>query len=151
MFDYVISKYFLINISEPAVNPLGAKDGLDLPTKLVWDIDEDIEKHIAVAEKTALELINDTESCLIQTDLYGSRFIKEIAKCSPDAYIQLVLQLAYWRVHQNVTAVYESASTRLFKHGRTETVRSMSSDSLAFIKAFDDDEVLVRFFYLIVV
>lgn len=100
--------------------------------------------HISVAEKTAADLINDTESCLLQTDIYGSRFIKEVAKCSPDAYIQIVLQLAYYRVHKSPTAVYESASTRLFKHGRTETCRSMSPESLAFIESFDDDDILVN-------
>lgn len=41
------------------------------------------------------------------------------------------------------TAVYESASTRLFLHGRTETGRSMTSDTWAFAKSFDNDDVLV--------
>lgn len=55
----------------------------------------------------------------------------------------MALQLAYYRLHKEITPVYESASTRFFKHGRTETGRSMSVESLNFIKAFDDDNVSV--------
>ena len=101
---------------------------------------------IEEAKSTALDLIKDTESCLFQTDIYGSRYMKEVAKASPDAYVQMALQLAYYRMHKEVTAVYESASTRFFKHGRTETGRSMSVESLNFIKAFDNDDVAVNIF-----
>jgi carnitine O-acetyltransferase len=66
-----------------------------------------------------------------------------VASASPDAYIQLVLQLAYYRMYKKPTAVYESASTRFFLHGRTETGRSMSNESLAFIQSFDNDDILV--------
>jgi carnitine O-acetyltransferase len=105
-------------------------------------VNEKVNELIDTAQKTAVALINDTESCLLQTDIYGSRFMKEVAKTSPDAYVQLAMQLAYWRMYKEPTAVYESASIRLFKHGRTETGRSMSTESLEFIKAFDNDEVL---------
>ena len=58
--------------------------------------------------------------------------------------MQVALQLAYYRLHKSLTAVYETASTRLFKHGRTETGRSMTSETAQFIQTFDDDSVLVR-------
>jgi carnitine O-acetyltransferase len=94
------------------------------------------------ARQTALALIEDTESCLLQTDVYGSRYMKEVAKTSPDAYVQIAMQLAYYRMYKEPTPVYESASIRLFKHGRTETGRSMSTESLEFIKSFDNDDIL---------
>lgn len=70
--------------------------------------------------------------------------MKEVAKTSPDAYIQLALQLAYYRLHKEITPVYETASTRIFSFGRTETGRSMSSESSQFIRDFDNDSVLVH-------
>lgn len=49
----------------------------------------------------------------------------------------MVLQLAYYRYYGTWTPTYESASTRLFLGGRTETVRSCSIDSVAFVKGFE--------------
>lgn len=60
----------------------------------------------------------------------------------------MALQLAYYRRQGGPCPTYESASTRGFLHGRTETVRSCSIDSVAFTKAFDDKDFKV--FYLII-
>lgn len=42
------------------------------------------------------------------------------------------------RMYQCCHATYESASLRMFRLGRTDTIRSASSASAAFVKAFDD-------------
>jgi carnitine O-acetyltransferase len=55
----------------------------------------------------------------------------------------MALQLAWQRMHKNPTAVYETASTRAFKHGRTETCRSLTTETWKFAQAFDNDNVLV--------
>lgn len=34
---------------------------------------------------------------------------------------QMAIQLAHWRLHKEAVATYETAHTRLFYHGRTET------------------------------
>jgi carnitine O-acetyltransferase len=47
----------------------------------------------------------------------------------------MALQLAYRRMHGRYTAVYETASTRLFLHGRTDTIRSFTSESRKFCEA----------------
>ncbi|KAJ3293426.1 hypothetical protein HK104_004461 [Borealophlyctis nickersoniae] len=130
--------------SEPAVSPPGAsEERLPEPVKLSWVVDSEVESLIKEAGETAQELINDTHGIIFHTDIYGTRYFKEVAKCSPDAYVQLALQLAYYRVHGELTPMYESAQTRMFKHGRTETGRSVTSETLAFVKSFDDDNVLV--------
>ena len=41
----------------------------------------------------------------------------------------MALQLAYHKTHNIPTATYETASTRLFRHGRTEVIRTFSEDS----------------------
>ncbi|KAJ3313799.1 hypothetical protein HDU76_002555 [Blyttiomyces sp. JEL0837] len=131
IMDFIVS-------NEPAQNPheVSSKP-LPPPTKLKWVVDSQVSKLIQEAEATAKALIEDTDSVLLQTKIYGGKYIKDSARASPDAYVQLALQLTWARMYENPTAVYESASTRLFKHGRTETGRSMTIDTWAFAKAFD--------------
>ncbi len=50
----------------------------------------------------------------------------------------MAMQLAYYRLHKKFVLTYESATTRLYYQGRTETIRPVSDDSVAFVKAMDD-------------
>lgn len=47
------------------------------------------------------------------------------------------------RIYGQACATYESASLRMFHLGRTDTIRSASTDSLAFVKSMDDSNVPV--------
>ena len=67
----------------------------------------------------------------------GSQFLK-LMKLSPDAGIQMVLQLASYRYFGRAVATYESTHTRRFRHGRTETIRSVTGPSLAFCQDLTD-------------
>ncbi|KAI9341030.1 acyltransferase ChoActase/COT/CPT [Zopfochytrium polystomum] len=137
MFDFIVER-------EPASDPDGALDlAPAAPQKLQWVINDSISSSVEKCRKTALELINDTESSLLQTRLYGGDFIKKTAKASPDAYVQLALQATWASLYKDPTPVYESASTRLFKHGRTETGRSLTVDTWAFAVGFNDRRLSV--------
>lgn len=72
-------------------------------------------------------------------------------KCriSPDAYIQMALQLAYYRDAKKFSLTYEASMTRLFKEGRTETVRPCTIESAAWVKAMDDPNFTVSFLYIL--
>lgn len=61
-------------------------------------------------------------------------------KCavSPDAYIQMGLQLAYYRDAKRFCLTYEATMTRLYREGRTETVRPLTLESAAWVKAMED-------------
>lgn len=52
--------------------------------KLTWDFKpEDAEffdSQITKSQEEVIALAQDTESCLLQTDLYGARFMKDIGK-----------------------------------------------------------------------
>ena len=50
-----------------------------------------------------------------------------IVKVSPDSFMQVCIQIAFFRIHKYMAAVYETASTRAFLHGRTETCRSLTT------------------------
>ena len=51
---------------------------------------------------------------------------KPSANYSPDVFVQLALQLAYYRLRGHTTPVYETALTRSFHHGCSETIRSLT-------------------------
>jgi hypothetical protein len=64
---------------------------------------------------------------------YGSEFIKQ-AGHSPDAYVQVAMQLATFRLFGEQAGTYEATQVRPFLHGRTETTRTVSLESEAFVK-----------------
>jgi carnitine O-palmitoyltransferase 2 len=62
-------------------------------------------------------------------------------KLSPDSMFQLAFQMAYFKVYKSTPPTYESCSTSAFKHGRTEVVRSATSDTKATCEAFAQKEL----------
>jgi carnitine O-acetyltransferase len=50
----------------------------------------------------------------------------------------MLIQLAYFKMFGVSRPTYESAQTRKFQRGRTETARSVTSESVAFVKAMED-------------
>ncbi|TYZ60167.1 hypothetical protein PybrP1_006498 [[Pythium] brassicae (nom. inval.)] len=68
---------------------------------------------------------------------YGARAIKGFG-CSPDAFAQVAIQLAYRKLFGISVPTYEASQTRLFLHGRTETTRSCSQQSADFTAAMVD-------------
>jgi carnitine O-acetyltransferase len=71
---------------------------------------------------------------------YGAESIKTF-KSSPDAWAQMMIQLAYYKFYNINRPTYESASTRKFQLGRTETCRVVSDESVAWCKAMEDPSV----------
>lgn len=65
---------------------------------------------------------------------YGSDFIKK-SGFSPDAYAQMAMQVATARLFGKQVGTYEASQTRVFRHGRTETTRTVSPSSAAFVKS----------------
>jgi len=65
---------------------------------------------------------------------YGKNVMKA-HKASPDAWAQMVKQLAFFRLNNRPPVVYESCQTRKFLLGRTEVIRSVSPESKAFCEA----------------
>lgn len=68
---------------------------------------------------------------------FSKGFMKK-CNVSPDAFIQMAFQLAYYRQHKKFSLTYEPAMTRLFRKGRTETIRSCTIESSAWVKLMAD-------------
>lgn len=83
-----------------------------------------------------MSLINDIDLRILCHDAYGKGFMK-MCRISPDAYIQMALQLAYYRNAGKFSLTYEASMTRLYREGRTETVRPCTIESSAWVKTMD--------------
>jgi len=79
------------------------------------------------------KLISNQQLTIQSFQGYGSTFIKQ-SGYSPDAFIQIIMQLALYRLFGKVVGTYESSQVRLFLHGRTETTRTVSNASYSFVK-----------------
>lgn len=125
--------------------------------KLDWAVDETILQEIEQVKQRNQKLIDDSDASQLWWGEYASEWIKKtgesttlpsnisklnslLAKQAPDAYIQQALQLAWFLDQGYPTATYETASTRTMLHGRTDVIRSLTSESRAFVKAMVNSE-----------
>eukprot|EP01126_Amoeba_proteus_P053179 TRINITY_DN646_c2_g1_i2.p1 TRINITY_DN646_c2_g1~~TRINITY_DN646_c2_g1_i2.p1 ORF type:complete len:453 (-),score=85.44 TRINITY_DN646_c2_g1_i2:94-1452(-) len=139
--DDVSREIWNTNPDVPLLRPISTSR-LPTPTRLDWNLsaqhlqqlDEAYQKHRQV------EVTKDYHALFFED--YGTSFLKE-HKMSPDTYVQLALQLAYYKLHQETPATYESAHTRMFKHGRTECVRTQSVEIQKWVEAMGSTNVPV--------
>lgn len=110
------------------------------PTPIRWHLTPELHEDIGRAQKHFTTVIGEHELKVQAYQAYGKGLIKKF-KCSPDAYVQMVIQLAYHKFYGKNRPTYESAATRRFQQGRTETCRSVSEESVAFCNAMADPNV----------
>ncbi|XP_058800409.1 carnitine O-palmitoyltransferase 1, muscle isoform-like [Phymastichus coffea] len=107
------------------------------PIRLNWDFNLECLEAIEKSALLAKELIAGVDLFVYTHDDYGKGFMKKV-KVSPDAYIQMALQLAFYRDIGKLALTYESTMTRLYREGRTETLRSCTQEMAAWIKSMND-------------
>ncbi|XP_064169137.1 carnitine O-palmitoyltransferase 1, liver isoform isoform X1 [Anguilla rostrata] len=108
------------------------------PQRLQWDIPAECQSCIESSLKVAKALADDVDSHIIPFDSFGKGLIKK-CRISPDAFIQIALQLAHFRDKGKFCLTYEASMTRLFREGRTETVRSCTVETCAFVRSMMSD------------
>uniref|UniRef100_A0A2I3RYU8 Carnitine O-palmitoyltransferase 1, muscle isoform n=1 Tax=Pan troglodytes TaxID=9598 RepID=A0A2I3RYU8_PANTR len=104
------------------------------PTRLQWDIPKQCQAVIESSYQVAKALADDVELYCFQFLPFGKGLIKK-CRTSPDAFVQIALQLAHFQDRGKFCLTYEASMTRMFREGRTETVRSCTSESTAFVQA----------------
>lgn len=108
-----------------------------------WDLNNELcLASIHDADLAAQKLLNDLQLRIYVHDNYGKGFMKT-CRVSPDAFIQMALQLAYYRDAGRFSLTYEASMTRLYREGRTETVRPCTIESADWVKSMDSDKYTV--------
>ncbi|KAH9586556.1 Choline/carnitine acyltransferase domain [Trypanosoma melophagium] len=106
-------------------------------SELNWFLDNGLDKLMNAAFADFKILIQSNETHVLHFQQFGGIAIKHDGM-SPDAFVQVALQLTYYRLFGRNCATYEAASTRTFSHGRTECVRSATRAVWDFCRAASD-------------
>lgn len=151
-----------INLGPPRTSE--TEVSLPQPVEIKFVLNDKIRKDVASAEERFDKLVADHDlhvcmspifSCnlllifhfvivqVLHYEGYGKNYIKKF-KASPDAWAQLVKQLAFHKMFNRPPVTYESAQTRKYQLGRTEVIRSASNESKAWAEAMLDPHQTVR-------
>ncbi|XP_063187947.1 carnitine O-palmitoyltransferase 1, liver isoform isoform X2 [Chroicocephalus ridibundus] len=135
--NVMTTEYLELGYSEDGHCKGDTNQNIPIPTKLQWEIPEECQEVIERSLSTATALADDVDFCSFYFDAFGKGLIKK-AKTSPDAFVQLALQLAHYKDMGKFCLTYEASMTRLFREGRTETVRSCTVESCNFVRSMED-------------
>ncbi|KAG7088269.1 hypothetical protein E1B28_012283 [Marasmius oreades] len=107
------------------------------PVELKFEVDEGVGQLVKEAETRFDQLVGRHELHVLHYEGYGKNQMKQF-KASPDAWAQLVKQLAFHKMFGRPGITYESAQTRKYQLGRTEVIRSASQESKKWAEAMLD-------------
>ena len=105
------------------------------PHKLEWDMIPELQIALRFAETRLADLINQNEFQTLDFAGYGKNFITSMGY-SPDAFVQMAYQAAYYGLYGRIENTYEPAMTKMFYHGRTEAIRTVTPECTEFVKTF---------------
>lgn len=108
------------------------------PHKIEWDMIPELSIAVRFAETRLADLIGQNEFECLDFNAYGKNFITSMG-FSPDAFVQMAFQAAYYGLYGRVECTYEPAMTKMYLHGRTEAIRSVTEDSVHFVQTFWGD------------
>jgi len=119
----------------------GSETSTATPLALDFHVTSQTERAIKDAAAAAFKLV-DSQMMSVHLTKYGKAAIKKF-QTSPDSWAQMIIQLAYARLLRSLGqrrqgGTYESAATRKFYKGRTEVIRTVSSESDAFVESMLD-------------
>ncbi|CAL8379918.1 unnamed protein product [Gadus morhua 'NCC'] len=112
---------------------------LSPPRRLPWKSNPHIQALLSGSSDRLQRLVANLDMDGYNFKFYGKEFIKK-QRMSPDAYIQVALQLAFYRCNGRLVSTYESASIRRFQEGRVDNIRSATPEALAFVKSMTDEK-----------
>ncbi|KAF3398358.1 putative mitochondrial carnitine O-acetyltransferase [Penicillium rolfsii] len=105
------------------------------PRRLEWDMTPELNIALRFAESHLSDLLYQHEFQVLDFEGFGKNFITSMG-FSPDAFVQMAFQAAYYGLYGRVENTYEPAMTKMFLHGRTEAVRTVTPEAVEFVKTF---------------
>lgn len=130
---------YILGVDPATIDQYSGAESQGLPhiERLVFELDAPLQKIIATAAETFNKLKTTTVTRTFDFPDFGAEHIKSL-KMSPDAFAQCSMQLAHRRTKGYTGATYESIATRQFEHGRTEAMRTVTPEAIAFVDTMLD-------------
>ncbi|NXG63258.1 OCTC octanoyltransferase, partial [Hemiprocne comata] len=107
------------------------------PEELEFTVDQKLKNEIGLAKESYYKTVSDLQLVNYAFTSFGKALIKK-KKLHPDTFVQLALQLAFYKCHGRPGCCYETSMTRRFYHGRTETIRSCTMEAVEWCKSMLD-------------
>ena len=107
---------------------------------LTFQLPENFSPYLNAAANRFDADIARNDHAVLAYEGYGKELVKTFG-LSPDAYAQLAIQLAFYKLFGECRATYESAQTKKYAWGRTETCRTVNDASAAWVKAMQDPSI----------
>ncbi|HEX5402582.1 MAG TPA: choline/carnitine O-acyltransferase [Pseudonocardiaceae bacterium] len=124
-----------------ARTPREAPDGVPAAEPVEFVLDDTLRADARAAGESFAAYADATATRTVSFD-FGANRAKQLGM-SPDAFAQLAYQLAHWRAKGLTGATYESIATRQYRNGRTEAMRVVTPEVLAFVAAMADQDSTV--------
>uniref|UniRef100_A0A8C0J1V5 Peroxisomal carnitine O-octanoyltransferase n=1 Tax=Chelonoidis abingdonii TaxID=106734 RepID=A0A8C0J1V5_CHEAB len=107
------------------------------PEELVFTLNQNVLNDIECAKERYSQQVSDLQLVSYAFTSFGKALTKKKG-LHPDTFVQLGLQLAYYKLHGHPGCCYETATTRRFYHGRTETMRPCTVEAVEWCKSMLD-------------
>ena len=108
------------------------------PEQLNFRLNETLIENLNNASTAFKKNIADTQTRILNFTKFGKNRIKEF-NISPDAFLQIALQLAEHKVYGKCTSAYEAIMTRRFFQGRIDVMYTVSMETKAFIENINNN------------
>jgi carnitine O-acetyltransferase len=119
------------DVPEPA-KPLARIRAVD------WSLSKPLKRHLKAADKTIAELRDQRDIETWTVPQLGLKTFKAL-KISPDAAVQLALQLACNEVTGQIPNIFEPVQIRHFAGGRMDFVMPVTAESVAVVRSLQAD------------
>jgi carnitine O-acetyltransferase len=100
-------------------------------------LDDALRADVQAAGDAFTAYADATATTTVTLADFGSDRAKQL-RTSPDAFVQMAYQLAHRRTKGITGATYESIATRQYQNGRTEAMRVVTPEAVAFVDAMED-------------
>ncbi|XP_077513846.1 carnitine O-octanoyltransferase isoform X2 [Amblyomma americanum] len=117
-------------------------ESLPMPEELHFHLTDHLMSEMERVKMEYHALCNNLDVLCDVFTGYGKGFMKPV-RIHPEAYLQVAIQLAYYKLHKKPGATYVTASTRGFYHGRTETCRACTPELVEFVQAALDGKTSI--------
>lgn len=128
---------WLTDAPAPEGEPL---ESIAIVEQLAWITDESVDACLEQAQLAANATFSQFKYYNLWFDDFGNEDVRRVTKLALDPLYQMAFQLTYYRAHGTIVPTYETAQTRIFRRGRTETIRVCNMKSKQFVETFDDPE-----------